>query len=98
LCNGTDTLLCIDRRTELESDSPVWSLEEARYFTVLTTLQVLLPVVRHSQYSHLCVTLAAVGRITEGVLFWCLRVTHCDELQYHMAYKQRSPQVWHQTL
>ena len=81
MCSGTDTFPCIGRRTELESDAPVWSFEEARYFRVLITLQVLLPVVHHSQYPHLCITLAAVGRIIEGVLFFCLRVAQCDELQ-----------------
>ena len=98
MCNGIDTILCIGSRTELDSDTPLWSSEEARYFRVLIILQVLLPAVQYCHYTHHCVTLAAVGRIIEGVLFWCLRVSHCVPLQYHMACKQCSPPVWHQTL
>ena len=98
MCNGTDTLLCIGRCTELDSDSPVWSSEEASYFRVLIILQALLSDIQYCQYSHLCVTLAAVGRIIEGVLFWSLRVSFSVPIQCHMVCEQRSPHIWHQTL
>jgi hypothetical protein len=98
MCNGIDILLCRGRRTELDYDPPLWSSEEARYFRVLIILQVLLPVVRYCHYTHDCVTLAAVGRIIEGVLFLCLRASRCVPLQYNLACKQRSPPVWQQTL
>lgn len=98
MCKGTDTLLCIGRRTELDSDTPVWSSEVARYFRVLITLQVQLSGVQCCQYSHHGVALSAVGRIMEGGLFWCLRVSYCVPIQYHMVCEQRSPHLWYQTL